>query len=256
MYGRISVTYSCSPATTPWDAKASPANSDSPAEKPAEKVGGDKVIQLPTAERTPAFLGAPLVVDEQLQVHWLPLSRVISAAERYGGAVTVERYAHGVLALHLYVPLAVKSESEARALLPAPSGPPRVLILDDDHVVTRTLGQYLQEVQCPSVVADDFGRALNVLKENVTSIDLLLIDAGVCGMDETQVAASLKRIKDGLKVVVMVDSRPEANDQSDEAKGRRARLLADGEVAILAKPIERKSVQTLARQLAPESAAK
>lgn len=275
-YGRLSVTYAG--ATAPDAGAVSPdAGAVSPgagavAPEPIKSAGEPMAAPMPVegasgeaAAPTTALIPqsavqfpqhvSTRVIDDRMQVHWLALARVMGAVEKFGGAVTVERYAHGDLVLNLYLPLAPESDrAKLRLFLPEPSEPPRVLVIDDDMVVARAMGDFLKAAGMPAVVSDDSGRALNCLKAYHASVDVVIIDTAVRGIDETKLLDMLNRLKPSLQCVLMIDT--ELSLQSGavidpKARERYHALVSAGRVKVLPKPVEREQLCALVKGIMP-----
>jgi DNA-binding response OmpR family regulator len=136
----------------------------------------------------------------------------------------------------LYFPLADNSSDAMRdrLFIPDRADPPKILILDDDLVVLRTIAGHLTEIGYTSVVAEDYSRAINLMKSFRQSLDLVILDTYIRGSDQVKTIRSLKRMKEDLLVIGYSDA-----DDEDH------RILCEaGAQDILAKPIDRAALQS------------
>ena len=137
----------------------------------------------------------------------LGLAQVYGFAKQSGGGVRIDtRLGHGT-SVKVYLPRA--AGEMAMAAVPAdrtesaPVGHPRratILLVDDDPAVREITGSLLEEHGYQVVQAGNGATALAVLRDR-PSIDLLLVDFAMPGMNGAEVAVLAKRQRPELPVV-------------------------------------------------------
>jgi CheY-like chemotaxis protein len=172
---------------------------------------------------------------DSMREHWLALSKAIAILQRFGGSLTVERFAWSGINICIYLPLAERNglSSPDRLFIPDMTNPPRILIIDDDLVVLRAIDDHLKELGHVAVVAEDYSRAINLMKSYRTSLDIVILDTYIRGFDEVKTVRSLKRLKNEIQVIGFGD----ADDVSF------SQLFDAGVVEFLPKPLERLRLQ-------------
>ncbi len=76
-----------------------------------------------------------------------------------------------------------------------------ILIVDDDHGMTETLSDIFSELGHEVIVAGDGFEALELVRER--DFDVAFIDIKLDGMNGVETFRRIKRIRAGLKVVMM-----------------------------------------------------
>ena len=78
---------------------------------------------------------------------------------------------------------------------------PRILVVDDEHLIRWTLEQHLTGEGCEVHTAEDGEKALEMVKE--ISPDLVLLDNQLPGANGIEVLGRIKEIDKGI-VVIMI----------------------------------------------------
>ena len=105
----------------------------------------------------------------------------------------------------------------------------RVLVADDETVNLRVLGSFLREFGCVPILADSGKKALELMD---STVDLVLLDVLMPGMDGFEVARNIKAVKEWASVpLVMVTALTSRDD--------RLKALESGANDFIAKPIDK-----------------
>ncbi|CAN5713580.1 hypothetical protein BH11PSE8_BH11PSE8_04300 [soil metagenome] len=105
---------------------------------------------------------------------------------------------------------AVASELAAGHAIGSVPSPPRVLLIEDEAVVRSLVVEALSDLGCVTIEAADGPSGLQVLMSAQT-IDLLVTDIGLPGLDGRQVADAARSRRPGLKVLLMTGYAENAN---------------------------------------------
>ncbi|ARP80751.1 hypothetical protein CAL12_07810 [Bordetella genomosp. 8] len=140
----------------------------------------------------------------------LGLSMVYGFVRQSGGHTDLDSRPGEGTAIRMYLPRyagPLVEESAAGTLQdgPAPRPPPRhplVLVVEDDPRVRNLLVEVLQDQQCRVVEAADGLSGLRILQET-PSIQLVLSDIGLPGMDGRLMVEKARASNPGLKVILM-----------------------------------------------------
>ena len=136
----------------------------------------------------------------------LGLPMVQAFAARSGGAVRLSSTPGQGTRAELWLPLAARSPA-AISLEPAPQpsapqGGARVLLCDDDDGVRRFVSDYLDSIGCTVREADGAETALRLIEEDAT-IDLLIVDYAMPGMNGLDAVRQARRSRPGLKALMI-----------------------------------------------------
>lgn len=229
-------------ALNAWDAmrgggtleiKVRPGMPDSPA------AAGCVIIAVKDSgvgmdQATLARVFAPFFTTKGSQGSGLGLASVRKTVEDAGGTVSVQSALGRGTTVELRWPSLTERD---RISSSAPPGPGdfggKVLILDEDQAVRRTVTTYLRRCGITAFDAKTWDEALRLAAAN--QIDVVVTDAVLPGISPVQLLRELKRNSPSLRVVLCSGSDPDEFDA--------AQTLAD---TTLAKPF---SLDTLVRQL-------
>jgi CheY-like chemotaxis protein len=78
----------------------------------------------------------------------------------------------------------------------------RVLVIDDEELVRDLVGVVLEEAGFEVVLAESGPAGLDVIREWVAKIDVVLLDLTMPGMGGLEVFAELKKLRPDLRVVL------------------------------------------------------
>ncbi|HET8933012.1 MAG TPA: ATP-binding protein [Polyangiales bacterium] len=185
-------------------------------------------------EATVARVFAPFFTTKGSQGSGLGLASVRKTVEDAGGTVSVQSALGRGTTVELRWPALAETDRVASS---APPGPGefggKVLILDEDQAVRRTVTTYLRRCGITAFDAKTWDEALRLAAAN--QIDVVVTDAVLPGISPVALLRELKRSSPSLRVVLCSGGDP----YDFEA----AQQLAD---TTLAKPF---SLDTLVRQL-------
>ena len=134
----------------------------------------------------------------------LGLSMVFSIVQAAGGDVRLQSKLNDGTTLRVYLPFAAGE--------PAPrSSPPRgtdaigggesVLLVEDDDAVRRVTSRMLEGLGFRVIAASGPRQALDLARDHIGSIDLLLSDVIMPGINGRELAEAVRRLRPGMKVV-------------------------------------------------------
>jgi len=179
----------------------------------------------------------------------LGLAMVFGVAQRHGAEIDVDSVAGHGTAVRLRFPVPVIAPAAAAVAAPpeVPSASLRILIVDDDPLTLRALGDTL-EFDGHSVVAANGGQAgidaLQAARGAAAAFDVVITDLGMPYVDGREVARAAKAGDATVPVILLT--------------GWGQRLLADGEELanvdrILSKPPKPREVRAALAQLVPRA---
>jgi len=96
----------------------------------------------------------------------------------------------------------VKKKRESKSMQAAPAGRGRVFVVDDEEVVREILGDILEQLGYEAIMADDGECAIPIYRKEWRSIDIVLLDMIMPGMNGNETFQELKKINPDVKVVV------------------------------------------------------
>ncbi|WP_159107107.1 response regulator [Azospirillum sp. B4] len=135
----------------------------------------------------------------------LGLSMIYGFAHQVGGHVTLASTPGEGTTICLYMPRdqaapAMVAETEVSPASAPPKGRGTVLVVEDELVVRMVVIDILEEHGYAVIEAETAAQALPHLSGQ-DSIDLLLTDVGLPGMNGRDLAAEARRLRPGLKVL-------------------------------------------------------
>jgi PAS domain S-box-containing protein len=185
-----------------------------PHERPSDGRHGDVgYVQLTVAdqgagmdEATLARIFEPFFTTKIVGHHpGLGLSMCRGIIEQSGGHLTVQSHPGRGTVFRLYLPAtdAVADEPPAVSVPPAAPGVATILLVDDEPMLREIGETILADAGYRVIVAEDGAEALARLAElDGTSIDLLLTDVIMPGMNGVQLAAEVERLRPGTRVLL------------------------------------------------------
>ena len=125
------------------------------------------------------------------------------------------------------------------------SDQPTILVVDDDALVLQTVASMLREVGYSCLTAESYHRALALLKEHSSELQLVLLDSVMPGMDGPRLLEQMKKVRRDLIVVGFTGGSPEQIEA----------LLMAGATRVLRKPIDPRSLkEAIDRSMKAEAA--
>ncbi len=133
----------------------------------------------------------------------LGLSMVFSIVQAAGGQVRLQSKVDEGATLRVYLPF---GEGPASRLSPshgsqAVGGGESVLLVEDDDAVRRVTSRMLEGLGFRVIAAAGPRQALDLARDHIGAIDLLLSDVVMPGINGREMAEALRRLRPGVKVV-------------------------------------------------------
>jgi len=133
----------------------------------------------------------------------LGLAAVYGTVHGHGGMITVysepDEGSHFKLLLPLSDDVAVAPGAPSPKLM---RGSGRILVVDDEAVIRSVARDMLQSVGYDVVTANDGEQALDLYRNEAGTIDLVVLDLVMPGMNGNEVLRELKRIDPGARVLI------------------------------------------------------
>ncbi|WP_191487980.1 response regulator [Pseudomonas sp. FEN] len=82
-----------------------------------------------------------------------------------------------------------------------PAAPSTILVVEDDAVVRMLIVDVLEELEFKVLEAADSDKALDILRQSETRIDLLMTDIGLPEMDGRELAKAACQLRPGLPIL-------------------------------------------------------
>jgi signal transduction histidine kinase/ActR/RegA family two-component response regulator len=159
----------------------------------------------------------------------LGLSVVYGIMQRHGGQIEVSSSpGQGTTFSLCFRVAAGQPEAPTRSARHSGVGPRRILLIDDDATVRRTMADLLQEVGHSVVVAEGGAEGLAHLGQN--RVDLVITDLGMPGMTGWEVARAVKLVTSHPPVILLTGwgERPASHSEYaglvDRILGKPVRL--------------------------------
>ena len=80
---------------------------------------------------------------------------------------------------------------------------PSVLIVDHKAQDLEALRDILAKRKCRALVAENVDKAMEMVREN--NFDVVLLDVGVAEVDSIEILETIKKVKPGIEVIMMID---------------------------------------------------
>ncbi len=134
----------------------------------------------------------------------LGLSVVHGIVQSHGGAIIVESAPGQGCVCHVYFPVA-EVEAVQRAATPAevPNGSERVLYVDDDQEVALAMECMLASIGYEVTAINDSYQALERVKDDPASFDILITDQVMAGLDGKGLIEGLREVHHEMPVLVV-----------------------------------------------------
>ncbi len=185
-----------------------------------------KVVGISTREVRSSFEKAP----------WLPNAQTLLAS--FGGRLILEDLTGAATTISIFVPEKRQEMGErSPERQPGLSEAHEILVVDDDQVVLRTMQAVLADLGYGSHCAEDFQKALDLLRTHRTTIKLILLDAVMPGMDGLTLLKKIRRIAPEIRVLGFSGAPPEVTGP----------MLAAGAERIIRKPVDPRALKELLR---------
>lgn len=157
----------------------------------------DRGSGIPAAIRDRVF--EPLFSTKGEQGHaGLGLAMVYNTVRRHRGAVTLDSEPGVGTTFHVYLPSHVAAAEEGPGAAIAGKGEV-VLLVDDEPAMREFGGEVLKEYGYRVLLATNGEEALQVFKEQSETVDLVVLDLVMPGMDGGQTFLEMKKIRNDVK---------------------------------------------------------
>jgi CheY-like chemotaxis protein len=93
-----------------------------------------------------------------------------------------------------------------------------VLVVEDMEIIRAQMVEVLRDMGCSVLEAKDGPNGLRILQSNV-SVDLLLTDVGLPGMNGRQLADAGRELRPGLRVLLVTGYASKALEEAPLAAG-------------------------------------
>jgi len=135
----------------------------------------------------------------------LGLATVYGIIQQAGGTISVESSpgAGAVFSIRLPAVDAVVAPRASQAVLPAPRGCGRILVVEDEAAVRHLVERVLRREGYDVSVAADAAEALALFSGASAPFDLVLTDLVMPGMDGRALAAALRACRPDVKILLM-----------------------------------------------------
>lgn len=172
----------------------------------------------------------------------LGLSKALAVIRDLGGAMNIESHPGSGTSVSIYLPMhesAGADSSEDESLPASPSFPVDLLLVDDDVMVLKTVEAILSDAGYRCAVAEDYSRALAIIRQQGKNLRLILLDAVMPGMDGATLLRQIRKFNKTVKVIGFSGAPPEATQA----------LLDAGALQVIRKPVNpqllKETVQSL-----------
>ena len=167
----------------------------------------------------------------------LGLAVVYGIVAEHGGQIEVQSQPGVGTSVRVTLAAATPEATRPAAQVRTPTGNGKVLVIDDDGLMRRSVGRVLESLGYTAVLARDGEHGLAIFSAGRARFDAVLLDMLMPGMDGSQTYEALAAIDANVPVLVM---------SGYVEHDRIQRVLDAGAVGALSKPFDR---QTLARTL-------
>ncbi len=132
------------------------------------------------------------------------LAVVYGILRGHGGSIRVESEENAGATFRIFLPLAEEQAEDARPRQRDEpiTGTGGVLVVDDEPIVRSTAGELLRNLGYSVIVASDGAEALEAFVAHRTSIDVVLLDLVMPGMDGRECLTRLREIDPNVRVVL------------------------------------------------------
>ena len=175
----------------------------------------------------------------------LGLSTVYGVVKQSGGFIFVDSQPHRGTAFHVYFPRVDGREDAATAqdylgLPRVDRGQETILLVEDEIHLRRLARQYLENQGYKILEAEDGAAALQIVDGHKGSIDLLLTDVIMPGMNGRELARQISRLLPNIRVLYM-------SGYTENAIGHDGML--DAGINLLQKPFSLPSLKDRVREV-------
>lgn len=157
----------------------------------------------------------------------LGLSRAFAIIRSLSGTITIDSRTGSGTTVNLYIPTQVQTGKSNLSVSTKNQLSPSILVIDDDRIVLETIGAMLKELDYHYLLCDDPTRAMQLINTHKRSLELLIVDAIMPGIDGLELLTRIRKTNQSLKILGFSGAGPEVTNK----------LLNAGAISILHKPI-------------------
>ena len=171
----------------------------------------------------------------------LGLSTVYGTVRQSSGGVHVYSEPGKGSTFRIYLPLC-EPAADQRAAAPAsatPKGVETVLLAEDESAVRNLVRQHLEELGYTVLVAPDGAQALQLARQNIKTIDIVLTDVVMPEMGGCALSEALRQLQPDMKVLLMTGYSEGVTIEQANAAG----------LQVLSKPFSRRSLAYKIREV-------
>ncbi len=178
--------------------------------------------------------------------HGLGLAAALGVIRTHNGTIQVESRVNVGTKFSVFLPLTDEVSSIGPSPIPEMSediipGEPMILIVDDDANVRDTLDSALEFLGCRVISAVDGIDGIEKYKENLATIDLVLMDFHMPGMDGEETFTYIRKLNPDVRCVFSSGFAPD--------KTRKDLGDGDGRIDYLQKPYDLQTLKTTITQI-------
>ena len=171
----------------------------------------------------------------------LGLSTVYGTVRQSSGGVHVYSEPGKGSTFRIYLPLC-EPATDQRAAAPAsatPRGVETVLLAEDESAVRNLVRQHLEELGYTVLIAPDGAQALQLARQNIKTIDIVLTDVVMPEMGGCELSEALRQLRPDMKVLLMTGYSEGITLEQANAAG----------LQVLSKPFSRRSLAYKIREV-------
>ncbi len=172
------------------------------------------------------------------------LATVYGIVANHGGWIDLESMPGSGTIFTICIPIAPDSNpadiKAAKTENPVSGGSSVILVVDDELVVLNTVEEMLRNLGYTVLTAPGGEIAVKIYREQGDSIDLVIMDLAMPGMDGTECFRRLRELDDSVNVIL---------SSGYGREGRAQELLDDGVLAFLRKPYSLSDLSGLLREI-------
>jgi CheY-like chemotaxis protein len=160
----------------------------------------------------------------------LGLSRALNTVREFGGGINIESHPGMGTSVAIYLPIKEQQAAAPPANVQTystPTLPVDILLVDDDVMVLRTVEAILTDAGYRCATAEDYARALSIIRQQGKNLRLVLLDAVMPGMDGASLLRQIRKFNTELRVIGFSGAPPEHTKA----------LLDAGALQVLRKPV-------------------
>jgi two-component system cell cycle sensor histidine kinase/response regulator CckA len=162
--------------------------------------------------------------------HGLGLSAVYGIVRNHHGAVTIDSEPEHGTTVHIYLPAAPPPRPAKPGAGPGlVKGRETILIVDDEAIIRDLLERILDELGYHVILAPDGERAIEIFRTQAETIDCVLLDMVLPGMDGAEVFGAMRQLKPDASVILCTGYA---------LKGTVDEMLREGVAGVLRKPFQ------------------